>query len=478
MLRRIIHHEVRDVWRDGRFRWAAAFTGALLFVALVTGWTYQRAVSAEHASAEGLSRRTWLSQAAKDPHSAAHYGAYAFKPSGPLTLFDSGVNQYAGLAAWLEAHKQNEFQFRPAQDRSALARLGQLTAASTLQLLVPLLIILLAFSKFAGEREDGTLRQLAASGVPVRTLAAGKAIGVSAALALVLAPAALAGGAALAIASGPAATAGEASHIITRVAALALVYALYFAVFIAMSLAVSAMAKRSSHALALLIAFWVINAVLVPRGASDLSRGMHPTPSAFEFGRRVHHDTYEGLPVHDYSVKRAADLRSRLFDEYHVTRIEDLPVNFRGIDYLEREAHSNDTWDAHYRALWASFDRQTDVHHAAGWVAPLVAVRALSMALSGADVAHHRHFAAEAEGYRRRLVFAMNNNLAHGGGSRQQGAYTAEASLWSTVGPFDYRQPGLAWALSHVWLGAAALAAWTLAACAALLAAVTRMSVE
>jgi ABC-2 type transport system permease protein len=478
-LRRITRHEIRDVWRDGRFRWAAAFVGGLLGVALVTGWTYQRAVSAEHASAERLSRQHWLSQAAKDPHSAAHYGAYAFKPSGPLTLFDSGVNQYSGLAAWLEAHKQNEFQFRPAQDRTALARLGQLTAASTLQLLIPLLIILLAFTKFAGEREDGTLRQLAAAGVPVRTLAAGKAIGVSAALALVLTPAALMGSAALAIASGPAAaTVDHAVHFITRIVGLAVVYGLYFAVFIAVALAVSAIAKRSSHALALLVAFWVMNAVIVPRGVSDLSRRMYPTPTAFEFGRRVQHDMYDGLAVHDYNVKRAADLRDRLLREYKVTRIEDLPVNFRGVDYLEREAHSNDTWDAHYRALWTSFDRQTAVHHAAGWAAPLIAVRSLSMSLSGADIFHHRHFAAEAEAYRRRLVFAMNDNLAHGAGSQKRGAYAAEASLWSTVEPFAYRQPELAWTLSHVRTSAAALAVWTLCACAALVFAVRRLRVE
>jgi ABC-2 type transport system permease protein len=290
----------------------------------------------------------------------------------------------------------------------------------------------------------------------------------------VLVPAALLGAAALAIASGPAAM----SHIITRIIGLAVVYGLYFAVFIAMSLAVSAMATRSSHALALLVAFWVMNAVLVPRGVSDLSRRMYPTPSAFEFGRRVQHDTYDGLPIHDYNVKRAADLRHRLLGEYKVARIEELPVNFRGIDYLEREAHANDTWDAHYRALWAAFDRQTTAHHAAGWVAPLIAVRSLSMALSGADTFHHRDFAAEAEAYRRRLVFAMNDNLAHGDGSQKKGAYTAEASLWSTIEPFTYRQPELAWTLSHVRTSAAALASWMLCAGAALVFAVRRMKVE
>ena len=184
--------------------------------------------------------------------------------------------------------------------------------------------------------------------------------------------------------------------------------------------------------------------------------------------RACTHDTYDGLPVHDFNVRRAAELRERLLRTYHVSRVEDLPVNFRGMDYLEREAHSNAVWDRHYAALWTAFDRQTAVHHMAGWVAPLMAVRALSMALAGVDIFHHRDFAMEAEAYRRRLVLAMNSALAHGAGSRKLGAYTADASLWSSVEPFAYRQPDITWALGHVRSEIGALAAWALLTCAAL----------
>jgi ABC-2 type transport system permease protein len=282
------------------------------------------------------------------------------------------------------------------------------------------------------------------------------------------------GAAALVLASG-----GEAlTHSLARIAALTLVYALYFAVFILLALAVSAASKRSSHALAILAAFWVVNAVMVPRAASDLSRRLYPTPTAFELGQSVHEQTYDGLTVHAYNVRRSTELRERLLREHRVSRIEDLPVNFRGIDYLEREAHANDVWDAQYRGLWSAFERQTVVHHLAGWAAPLMTVRALSMALVGVDFYHHRDFAAEAEAYRRRLVFAMNDNLAHGAGSQKRGAYAADASLWATVEPFTYRQPDLSWSLGHVRTSAAALAGWALAACAGLMMAVRRMTVD
>jgi ABC-2 type transport system permease protein len=385
-----------------------------------------------------------------------------------LTLVDSGVNAYVGVAAWLEAHKQNEFQFRPAQDRASLGRLGQLTAAITLQLLVPVLIILLAFTKFAGEREDGMLPQLLASGVAPRLLVAGKGIGVAAALGLVLVPAALLGTAALLWTSGPDAM----SQSVVRLGALMSVYALYFAVFIAVGLGVSAYMSKASHALAVLVAFWAFNAVVAPRAASDASRLLHPAPTALEFANAVEQETYDGLAIHVYNVRRAADLRRRLFDRYRVTRVEDLPVNFRGVDYLEREAHANDIWERHYRQLWTTFESQSTVHQLAGFAAPLLAVRAVSMALTGTDFHHHRQFAQAAETYRRQMVLAMNTNLAYGG------SYAAHASLWATVPPFEYRQPDLRWSLSQVRTSALALIAWVLCTALALVAAARRLGVE
>jgi ABC-2 type transport system permease protein len=474
VFRHIVRHELRDVMRDGRFRWTSAVVLALLCMALLTGFASQGAVAAQHASAAQTSRETWLAQSSKDPHTAAHYGAYVFKPRGPLTLFDSGINEYAGVAAWLEAHKQNEFQFRPAQDRASIARLGQLTAAVALQVLVPVLIVLLAFTKFAGERADGTLRQLMAAGVPPSRLAAGKAVGVAAALGLVLLPASVIGAVALVWASGPA-PAGEDGF---RVAALVLVYGVYFATIAAVALTVSAIVRNPSHALAVLIAFWAGNALVAPRLASDLSRHLHPVPTAFEFAEAVERDVYDGLPVHSYNVERAADLRMRLFEQYKVARVEDLPVNFRGVDYLEREAHANDVWDAHYKSIWAAFERQARVHQLAACAAPMMAVRALSMALTGTDSYHHRDFAMAAETYRRRLVLAMNSDLAYGGSSKTLGAYAADPSLWSTIPPFEYRKPQLGASLSHVRVSAAALLIWVVAAVAALFVSVRRMRVE
>jgi len=467
----IARRELTDIARDGRFRIGAAIVFALLLVSLAAGWSHQRAVSAIHRDAERAVREQWLAQPAKDPHSAAHYSSYVFKPREPLTLFDSGVDPFTGVAAWLEAHKQNEFQFRPAQDRTSLARFGELSASVTLQLLVPIVIILLTFATFAGEREDGTLRQVIAAGVPLWRLGVGKVVGAGLALGTLLVPAAILGAGAIALASS------DGAIPFARVAALAATYGAYFFVILALALAASALARTSTQALALLVAFWLLNAIVAPRLAWAVAARLHPAPTAFAFAKQVERDTYDGLTVHQHFQRHANDLRARLLAQHQVTTPEDLPVNFRGVDYMEREAHSSTVWDRHYRSLWDQFERQIRTQQTAAFAAPLLGVQALSMSLAGTDFFHHRRFAAAAEAYRRQLVDRMNTAIADNSTSRQLN-YVADDALWRSVPPFAYQAPGVDWALRNGRTSQIALAAWTALSAALLAWSVRRLRVD
>ncbi len=140
MIYKIAHKEFIETLRDRRFFVSALIVGGLLFAALALGWQHSRQIERQHAAAQEMTQKQWLSQGEKAPHSAAHYGVYAFKRQMPLAFIDRGVEAYTGVAVWLEAHKQNDFRYRPAQDQTALARFGELTAALVLQILLPLLI--------------------------------------------------------------------------------------------------------------------------------------------------------------------------------------------------------------------------------------------------------------------------------------------------------------------------------------------------
>jgi ABC-2 type transport system permease protein len=149
MISRIARKEMTEMFRDGRFRVLAAVVLAVSVVSMAAGWRHYADISSQHRTAQAATRDQWLRQPKKNPHSAAHYGVYAFKPQNPLAMVDTGIDPYVGVAVWLEAHKQNEFKYRPAQDRTAVQRFGEMTAAETLQVLVPLFIILMTFSAFA-----------------------------------------------------------------------------------------------------------------------------------------------------------------------------------------------------------------------------------------------------------------------------------------------------------------------------------------
>ncbi len=172
----VARRDLLEMSRDGRLRWAVGVLLLLLAVSVCVGWTRSTQAAALRRAATDVQHEAWLEKGAMHPHMAAHYGMFLFKPVPPLAAVDRGIDDYVGSFVFLEAHKQNLFAGRPAADAPPGARFGELTAAAALQVLVPLVILLLTFSTFAGEREQGTLRQTLATGVRGWELVLGKTV--------------------------------------------------------------------------------------------------------------------------------------------------------------------------------------------------------------------------------------------------------------------------------------------------------------
>jgi len=391
-----------------------------------------------------------VNQPKKNPHSAAHYGVYAFKPKSQLAMVDSGIDPYMGVAVWLEAHRQNEFKYRPAQDRTAVQRFGEMSGAEVLQVLLPLFIVLMTFSAFAGEREQGTLRQLLSLGVSGRTLALGKAAGIAAALSVVLLPATIIGVIAMALTAEGGYLAGDP----WRAVLLTLAYLAYFAVFVALSLTVSAKASSSRLALVALLTFWFVNGLVATRAAADVAATLHPTPSAVAFQQAMEAEL--GDP-HD-ARERMARLQADTLKKYGVASLDALPVAFSGISLQSGEDHANEVFDRHYGRLFDTFADQNTVFQSAGLLAPTLAVRAISMGLAGTDFEQHRHFITAAEAYRRDIQQTLNNDIALNQKPGQ--TYLAGAELWNQVPEFDYTAPPTSWVLGNVQTAIGILALW------------------
>jgi ABC-2 type transport system permease protein len=440
MITTIARKEGTELMRDGRFRWAAVTILVLLLAALVAGARHQRDLVAQQHAAQAAERDRWLAQTPKNPHSAAHYGLYAFKPRLAPAFLDPGVEPYTGVTVWLEAHRQNELLFRPAEDATLAQRFGDLTVALVLQVVLPLAIVLLAFGAFAGERERGTLRQLLALGLRPRELVLGKLLGIGAALSLIVLPAALLG-------------AG-------RFLVLTLVHVLWLAVFVLVTLAVSARAPSPRFALVVLLGFWALNCLLAPRVLSDIAARRHPLPEPVAFRARLK----DALGDPHGAPARFAERTAELMRQRGVARPEDLGLNLNGLRLQTSEEHSDEIFDRFYAELFSPMAAQNAFLTRAGAVFPLLGVQSLSMGLAGTDFAQHRDFMRAADQHRRKIQVIMNEDIMAHPLPPGAPAYLAGPEVWAKVPPFTYAPRGVTAVLAAHALPLGLLGLWVAAA--------------
>lgn len=460
MIRTVVRKEFRGVLRDGRVLLGACVLLALGFIALGSAAARLSSLSRERAVAQATIAQQWAEQGEKNPHSAAHYGIYAFRPALPLSFFDPGVLSYEGVSIWLEAHRQNFAQGRPADDMTSLARFGELSLSFIFQALVPLGLILMAYASFSSERESGTLRQLLATGVTPGQLFSGKFLGIGAAATALLAPLVVLCLCVLLLSTG--------LHWLPAALTLLVVYALYGGVVLLLSLIVSARAASSQGSLLVLLAFWAAITFVLPRLASDLGRVLKPTPTAREFRNAVDIDLAAGLDGQSPAV-RVARRRDALLRIYKVSRLEDLPVNFQGIVFGVQDELSNAVYDRHFGLLNASIDSQVDIFKAASVLSPRMALGLISQEVSGTSLAHQRNFQDGAEGFRRRLMSALNNDITMHSRTGQAD-YRAGPDLWRRTGEYQYVHEPLSASIARCGASLTVLFLWIVALFAAAVA--------
>ena len=464
--------------QDGRFRWATAILALLLTSSFLAGWHDFHMLRGRNESAQQAERQRWLNQGIKSQHSAGDQGLVVFQPLLALYAFDSGVLPYTGTFALLGGHHEKVFTAKPAEDRNSLRHLGELTAASALQLFVPLLIILLAYDAFAGERERGTMRQILALGVSSRELALGKLIGNLLPLACVLVPMTILGAAILGIGSAYQ-TRGDS---LARLSVTALAHFCYFAIVAGIALAVSARAATSRQALVLLLTFWFFGHLLAPLLATDFAQALNPAPTSLDHASAVMR-AEEELPTVE---ERRAALRYRLLQQYHVTSLRELPVDPIGIELLEAEQDETPLFHGLVSALYDTYERQTRVYQACGALAPMLVLQSLSRGLAESDFAAHRDFAEAAEIYRVKVMHTLNESIAYDPNYHTNPVFPgtdivvshAGPELWQRIPSFVYRPTTLGRVLARNRGNISILVLWFALATAFLRLSVARIKAD
>lgn len=374
---------------------------ALALVAAATSWAHLEREHAARTAHQHAADALFDAQPDRHPHRMVHYGTYVYRPLGVLAAFDPGVDAYTGTTLYLEGHRQNTASFGAARESSGLVRFGPLTPAFVLQVLAPLLLVFLGFAGVAREREGGTFAQLRAHCARATDVLAGKALALAAVALAAVAPALA--GLALAVARAPA----EAP----AAAAIATAYVLYLLVWVALVVALSALARTRRAALIALVATWTVAVVVVPRVAAELAGRVEPLPSRAETDLRMQAELRALGDSHDPDDPFFAAFRARTLAQYGAARVEDLPLNFRGLVSAEGEALTARLFDE-YSARTAEVQRsQVAWLERLGAASPATAVRRASLTAAGTDLENHLRFLAQAEAHR--LDFVQRLNRLH-----------------------------------------------------------------
>ncbi|MBN8653211.1 MAG: DUF3526 domain-containing protein [Cytophagales bacterium] len=470
MILKIALKELKELFREGRFRIAAVIVFALLITSFLVSKRYYDYVNEQHEAARKNARNEWTGQGEKNPHSAAHYGTYAFKPKYPLALIDNGVDKYSGVSIFLEAHKRSDAQYMAAQDQTALSRFGDLTPDFVLVFLIPLLIILLGFNAMSRERESGTLRLLLSQGVKPITLVAGKWLGLFLPIVLLVLPVFVLAAFLLAGVSNF----GQFSMAAFTI--LFVVYLLYYAVFTNLTLLVSALVKKSSLAFVALLSVWIISCLAMPKVTSAIAEELYPYPTQSEFETQIAADKKNGLDGHDPWNAASKKLEAETLAKYGVDNVSQLPFNWDGYLMQQGEEHDAEIYFKHYNLLKETYENQTRVYRTTAALSPFLPTRFLSMAICRTDYAAHWNFADAAERYRIMLVGKMNGDMVDNSKTGDWD-YLANEKLWESVPDFEYQPPAYAAVFAANQSNFATLLVWLLVSFAALYVAVSKIKV-
>jgi|TARA_B110000003_G_scaffold19338_1_gene18886 ABC-2 type transport system permease protein len=429
----ILVNELKGFLRNKLFIFLSLFFLIALCVVTFFGIIQnKKQVEAQKIAKEHI-RLQWDEMEPSNPHSAAHFGTYAFKSTSILNSIDEGINSVTGNVLRLEGHKQNDVAFSEASQSLLISKFGKLKPALIFQFIIPLFLIFFSFNSYTSERSNGRLKLLLIQGVSLKQIVFAKAfsiwiIGVVLLLASVLVQ--------LLFNSTQ-----LSADTLLRLTLLLSVYAVYFFIIVNLTVLLSVVFKNSTSALSLTILIWVIWTIFLPSTIGKTAEEIFPLPTRIDLKESMAEDRSKGINGHNPREDRRQALEKATLEKYKVEKLQDLPINFSGILMQEDEEYGNKVWDKHFGSLYNQLKAQKYIYQIFGVVNPFISLQNLSMGMSGTDMHHHLSFLNQAEKYRRVFIKSLNDEYAFGGSKTGERGWKASNEFFRSVKEFQYQNP-------------------------------------
>ena len=400
----IVKQFIKNIFQQKIFYFLLGLFFVLLLYAAITGNSYLTKQNAMQQQYQELIRKSWEANPDKHPHRMAHFGSFALRIKHPLSVFDYGIDNYAGNAVYLEAHKQNTVNYSEASFSTGMLRMGELSIAMLLQIILPLIIFFLGFSSIAADKENGTLKIISSQGASSFQLLTGRTIGLWLISSLFFIPAFAVTGILMLLQKN--------SHInadtLPRFLLTGLLYSIFYWVVAAFTVIVSAKSNTAKNALIKLLGIWLLMAIVLPKIVQVAGNSIYTAPSKLSFETAIEKDIVKQGDSHNPDDPFFKRVRDSVFKKYGVSSADSLPVNMGGIVGYEGERLSSETYVKHYNDLTDLYRRQNAVSKWTGFINPFMMLKHNSMALSGSDFESYINFQQQAELYRYSLAQRMN----------------------------------------------------------------------
>ncbi len=419
------------------------FIGILLTYAAYSGWASFVDQNKITSGFQNQARKDWLDNPDKHPHRMAHYGHFAFRPKAPLSIFDFGMESFFGNTIFLEAHKQNAVNFSQAGFSTSMLRFGEISIAQILQILLPLLIFFLGFGSVASERENGTLKIILTQGISWKQLLIGKSLGVIQVTMALYLPVMLTTILLWSLLQNGSIPLDQ----ILRLLLVSLAYFIYLAIFCVIAVLVSAASKTSKSALVSLIGLWLALTIVLPRASQALGSYIYPAPSKITFQTGIENDILKEGDSHNPNDPHYKNIKDSLLAAHQVDSVQQLPFNYSGYIMAEGEKISARIYDQHFEKLLEVYQDQNSFSKMMAFFNPFMAIKNLSMTLSGTDYNAYIDFQRQAEAYRYAMAQKMNELQIKYISNKKPGPsdkpYIIDQKHWQEVPEFQYRPTGI-----------------------------------
>ncbi len=435
MIRTVARKEYRSAVR-GRVIWVLASIIWLLIVfATYTGWQRLQITNTQKENAAELFQHEWEEQHA-NPHSAAHFGTYLFKPASVLSMYDNGLNTYLGNTYRVEAHIQHEVNQSEVQQSDTQFRFGELSLAMVYQLLIPLLILLLTFNTITSEREAGTLRMLFIQGARPSTILWGKILGSYAVILTVILPVVV-------LLYLPFLTGNYSGNDTLRYGLFTVAYLIYFFIFTVLGVVLSGWVRSSGAALVSGIGIWFLLTIFLPKAFIRFIDAGDTLPSRYELNRNISRGYQLGMDGEGSSSERSKKYLAETLQLYGVDSVTQLPVNFDGLAMQYGEDYNAKVYEHFAAQVEATIQRQQLLLEQFSWLNPFIAMQQVSMGLAGTDYYHHLSFHHQAKSYRDEFIRILNMDMANSGSAYLSYAYTVGPEFFKNMPQFSYDPPAV-----------------------------------